>query len=217
MVFKRRERRPFLRKMQDAVYPRRGWRRAIEYIGHRIKRLPDTPHKIAIGFAAGVFVSFSPLFGLHFIAATLIAMAVRGNVLASLMGTFFGNPITFPFIATISYRTGQLFLDSNASDASFHGIKTAIVSGFVGTWQSILSIVGLSEPAWDQVSHFFGAVFLPYLIGGILPGLICGVACYILARPLVAAYQKTRRARLQKKCARKKRERDMQRAADPAE
>jgi len=166
MVFKRRERRPILRKVQDAVYPRRGWRRAFEYIGHRIKRL-------------------------------------RGNVLASLMGTFFGNPITFPFIATISYRTGQLFLDTSATDGSFYGIKSAIVSGFVGTWQSMLSIVGMSEPAWGQVTHFLSAVFLPYLIGGIIPGLFCAIVCYILARPLVAAYQKTRRARLQKKCAQK--------------
>jgi len=216
MVFKRRERRPFLRKMQDAVYPRRGWRRAIEYIGHRIKRLPDTPHKISLGFAIGVFISFSPLFGMHFLFAALLAMAVRGNVLASLMGTFFGNPITFPFIATISYRTGQLFLDASASDASFNGIKLAIVSGFVGTWQSILSIVGMSEPAWGQVAYFFRAVFVPYLIGGILPGVLCGVVCYIIARPLVAAYQKSRRNRLLKR-SQKKRTTIAQTAADPAE
>ena len=216
MVFKRRERRPILRKVQDAVYPRRGWRRAFEYIGHRIKRLPDTPHKIALGFAIGVFVSFSPLFGLHFIVAAVIAMALRGNVLASLMGTFFGNPITFPFIATISYRTGQLFLDASVTDGSFHGIKTAIVDGFVGTWQSVLSIVGLSEPAWGQVEHFLGAVFLPYLIGGLIPGLIAAVISYMLGRPLVAAYQKTRRARLEKK-RHKKSAAILQRTADPAE
>ncbi len=215
MVFKRRERRPILRKVQDAVYPRRGWRRAIEYIGHRVKRLPDTPHKIAIGFAVGVFISFTPLFGLHFLFAAMMAMALRGNVLASLMGTFFGNPVTFPFIATISYRTGQLFLDASVYDDSFHGIKAAIVSGFVGMWQSILSIVGLGEPAWGQVAHFFSAVFWPYMIGGLIPGLICGVAVYVLARPLVAAYQKTRRARLLKKCD-KKRQKTSKRAADLA-
>ncbi len=216
MVFKRRDRRPFLRKVQDAVYPRRGWRRAFEYIGHRIKRLPDTPHKIAIGFAAGVFVSFSPLFGLHFLVAALLALALRGNLLASLMGTFFGNPITFPFIATISYRTGQLMLDASATDGSFHGLKTAIVSGFVGTWQSLLSVVGLSEPAWGQVEHFFAAVFIPYLIGGIIPGLICALICYILARAVVAAYQKTRGARKLRK-VKKSSSRNLQRAADPAE
>ncbi len=216
MVFKRRERRPILGQMRDAVYPRRGWRRGLEYIGHRIKRLPDTPHKIALGFACGVFISFTPLFGMHFLFAALLAMALRGNVLASLMGTFFGNPVTFPFIATIAYRTGQLFLDVSATDGTFYGIKTAIVSGFVGTWQSLLSIVGLSEPAWGSVSHFISAVFLPYLIGGVIPGIICGTACYVMSRPLVAAYQKNRRSRLLKRRT-KKRARAMERAADPAE
>ena len=31
--------------------------------GHRVRRLPDTPHRIALGFACGVFVSFTPFFG----------------------------------------------------------------------------------------------------------------------------------------------------------
>lgn len=215
MVFKRRNKRPLLRQVQDAVYPPRGWRRAVEYIGHRIKRIPDTPHKIALGFAAGVFVSFTPFFGLHFILAAIVAMALRGNVLASLMGTFFGNPITFPIIATVSYRFGEKILNIGGVDGNFGGIKTAIVNGFVGTWQSILSIVGLSEPAWGQVAYFFTSVFLPYLIGGIVPGLIAGGLCYFLSRPLVAAYQKSRKARMQKKFER--RQQELQSVADPVE
>ena len=216
MVFKRRNRRPFWGQVRDALYPRRGWRRAIEYIGHRIKRLPDTPHKIAIGFACGVFVSFSPLFGLHFLVAAMAAVMVRGNVLASLLGTFFGNPVTFPFIATISYRTGQMFFDSSATDGSFRSIKNAIVDGFSGIWHSLLSIFRLSEPAWSDVGNFFSAVFMPYLIGGIIPGVICGIASYILARPIVAAYQKRRRSKLAKRRG-KKPSQKIQAAADPAE
>jgi len=182
----------------------------------RIKRLPDTPHKIAIGFACGVFVSFSPLFGLHFLVAAMAAVMVRGNVLASLLGTFFGNPVTFPFIATISYRTGQMFFDSSATDGSFRSIKNAIVDGFSGIWHSLLSIFRLSEPAWSDVGNFFSAVFMPYLIGGIIPGVICGIASYILARPIVAAYQKRRRSKLAKRRG-KKPSQKIQAAADPAE
>ena len=98
MVFKRRDKRSWLSLTRDAVYPKKGWRRAIEYVGIRIKRLPDTPHKIALGFACGVFVSFSPLFGLHFLYAGLIALILRGNILAAFLGTFAGNPLTFPII-----------------------------------------------------------------------------------------------------------------------
>ena len=69
MVFKRRDKPPLLSRLREAVLPRRGWRRGIEYLGHRVRRLPDTPHRIALGFACGVFVSFTPFFGLHFVLA----------------------------------------------------------------------------------------------------------------------------------------------------
>ena len=43
--------RPCSTRIREAVLPRRGWRRGIEYLGHRVRRLPDTPHRIALGFA----------------------------------------------------------------------------------------------------------------------------------------------------------------------
>ena len=196
MVFKRRERRSTVEQIRDAVYPRKGWRRAIHYIAHRIKRLPDTPHKIALGFACGVFVSFSPLFGLHFIYAGLCAFVVRGNILAGLLGTFFGNPLTFPLIATLSYGTGLWLMGVTNHHVAHAALNESVSSGLLGLWHSLLSLVWLSEPRWDDVLHFFEQVFIPYFIGGLLPGLAAAAATYFLARPVVYAYQKRRRAKL---------------------
>ncbi len=36
----------------------------------------------------------------------------------------------------------------------------------------------------------------PYFVGGLLPGMVAAIASYYLVRPLVAAYQAGRRARL---------------------
>jgi len=198
MVFKRRDKRNFGRQVWEAFFPRKGWRRAFEYIGHRVKRLPDTPHKISLGFACGVFVSFSPLFGFHFVYAALCALIVRGNMLAALSGTFFGNPLTFPLIATVSYRLGIDMTGVNADEDDVLGLMDAIFAGINGTWHSVLSLVGLSESAWSNVNEFFRVVFVPYFVGGIIPGLVAATVCYFLARPLVAAYQSRRRVRLRK-------------------
>lgn len=216
MVFKRRKPRPILGQVRDAVYPRTGWRRAFEYVGHRIKRLPDTPHRIALGFACGVFVSYSPLFGMHFVAAAAMAMLVRGNLLASLLGTFFGNPLTFPFIATISLRTGHMFLGETSTNVTFVSVRNAIWDGIMGIWHSLLSIFGLADSAWGDVANFMTTVFFPYLLGGLVPGLLSGIACYLLARPVVAAYQRRRRAKLIKK-SRAPKFKKMKTLADPAE
>ena len=204
MVFKRRDKRSIGRQVWEAFFPKKGWRRAFEYIGHRVRRLPDTPHKISIGFACGVFVSFSPLFGFHFVYAALCALIVRGNMLAALLGTFFGNPLTFPLIATVSYRLGLDLMGLNLDEAEVLGLMDAIFAGIHGTWHSILSLVGLSAPAWSNVNEFFMSVFLPYFVGGLVPGLIAGIACYFLARPLVSAYQSRRRTRIRKRAEKRR-------------
>ena len=102
LVFKRKNKRSYLQVAQESVYPKGGWGRAASYIAHRLRRLPDPPQRIARGIAAGVFVSFTPLFGLHFIAAAFVAIGLRGNVIAAMLSTFVGNPLTFPFIAALA-------------------------------------------------------------------------------------------------------------------
>lgn len=109
-MFKRRTPLSYWQWFKEGVYPRSGWRRVINYTSYRLKRLPDTPHRISLGFACGAFASFSPLFGLHFFIAAFLAVVLRGNVLSSLMGTFFGNPVTFPIIGVVSYQTGLFMM-----------------------------------------------------------------------------------------------------------
>ena len=54
------------------------------------------PIKSRAAFAAGVFACFTPFFGFHFfVAAGLLPYVMQGNILAALMSTFFGNPITY--------------------------------------------------------------------------------------------------------------------------
>jgi len=84
-----------LRVVGEALYPRGGWARAFHYVKHRVRRLPDSPERIARGIWAGVFVTFTPLYTMHFIVAALIARLIQGNILAALMATFFGNPLTY--------------------------------------------------------------------------------------------------------------------------
>merc|ERR1711991_654183 len=111
MVFKRKKKLTIFKNLKSLFFSERGWRRAIEYISHRIRRLPDSPHRIALGLSFGVFASFSPLFGFHFLLGALLAYVFNANVFASILGTFFANPITFPFIAAISVRMGVFILD----------------------------------------------------------------------------------------------------------
>lgn len=196
MVFKRRNPLSTARRVRHFIYPKTGWRRAIEYLGHRLKRLPDSPHKIALGFACGVFVSFSPLFGLHFVYAGLVAMLVRGNVLAALIGTLVGNPLTFPLIATVSLSLGRALYGMGGHTAHYSSVRESFLGALSGLWDSFLSIFGLADPAWGKLGTFWSEVFIPYYVGGLIPGLIAAAVFYFLSRPLIAAYQARRRTKL---------------------
>lgn len=193
MVFKRRDKPPLLSRLREWFYPRRGYRRGIEYLGHRVRRLPDTPHRIALGFACGAFVSFTPLFGFHLFIGAGLAWALRGNIFASVIGTLVGNPLTTPIIAALSLTLGRRILGHGVSGRDFGRIAEAFSQAAVGIWESTLSLFGFGHAQWGKLNLFFYDMVWPYLVGGLLPGIVTAIACYYLVRPLVAAYQARRR------------------------
>lgn len=211
MIFKRRERAPLADRLREALYPRKGFWRGVEYIRKRMHRLPDSPHRIAVGFACGAFVSFTPFFGFHFFLAALLAWLLRGNVLASLFGTIVGNPLTFPFISVSSLWIGRWMLGRYHGGSEFAAVTRAFAEALNSIEATVKSWFGYGPSMWDGILGFLDEVFLPYLIGGILPGLVTAVVCYWLIGPVVAAYQERRRRRLARR-AEQRREQAMDEA-----
>lgn len=205
MVFKRRERAPFLHRAREFVAPRKGFWRGFGYIGKRMRRVPDTPHRIALGFACGALVSFSPFFGFHFFLAAGLAWLVRGNIVAGLFGTAVGNPFTFPFIAVASLWCGRTILGVEGNALDFKAIQAEFGVAFGAIWDWMKSLFGYENPDLSGLSTFFDNVFLPYLVGGVVPGLLCAGVCYALIVPVVRGYQERRRKRLEEAQARHRR------------
>jgi uncharacterized protein (DUF2062 family) len=205
VVFKRRTPRSYFRIVADSFYPRGGWRRASQYVMHRLRRLPDPAHKISRGIAAGVFTSFTPFFGFHFILAATIAWALRGNILAALLATFVGNPITFPIIAAVSMEMGSWMLGS--PPVPLNRVGQAFSQAFQELWHNFTAIFTDATTHWDQLGQFFQVIFLPYLVGGIIPGVLAGVAAYYLSYPLIVTYQKAREKRKQARLEKRRRKR----------
>ncbi|MFS4437926.1 DUF2062 domain-containing protein [Paracoccaceae bacterium GXU_MW_L88] len=202
-MFKRRERPPFYRRLIETVYPRAGWRRTATYMGHRVRRLPDTPHRIALGFSCGAFASFSPLFGFHFFYAMFWAWVLRGNIIAAAIGTIVGNPITFPFIATMSFKVGKMLTGGSHHEVGedVDSIYESFSAAFGSLWDAITALFGGGHADWDPFFSFVSNVFWPYFLGGVILGVIASVACYFVAKPAIAAYQKRRRAAVERKWA----------------
>jgi hypothetical protein len=196
VVFKRRDRRSILTVIRELLWPRGGWTRAFHYVKHRVNRLPDRPHRIARGVFAGVFVSFTPLFGLHFLTAAGMAMIMRGNVLAALLATFFGNPVTFPIIAVFSTKLGKWMLGQRFNPGHAETLGANFMAAGQDLKHNFLAIFTPETAHWGGLSRFFSDVWLPYLVGGIIPGVITAMTCYYFSLPIIEAYQRRRRNKL---------------------
>ncbi len=201
MVFRRRDPRSVWRIAAEAVYPRGGWRRAIEYIKHRLRRLPDSPEKIGRGMAAGAFISFTPFYGFHFLGGLLIAWAIRGNLLASVIGTFVNNFVTLVPISALSVTLGYWILGMEPGEKLVEGLGHAFGEAWDDLWHNLRAIFGPETMEWGGLREFLRDVFWPYLVGGLGPGLLVALASYWLTVPLVGAYQAARRRRLEERLA----------------
>ncbi len=115
MLFKRRERLSPVARLRLALWPARSFRRSFRYMTMRLRRIQATPHSIALGCAAGVFAIFTPFLGFQMLLAALLAFLFRGSVFASAVGTFAGNPITYPVIWVSTFTVGNIFIESSAN------------------------------------------------------------------------------------------------------
>lgn len=183
MLFRRRSPLPLFQKLRQAFWPRAGWRRTAIYVSHRVRRLPGTPGHIAAGFACGAAVSFTPFLGLHFVSAALLALLLRGSLLASAIGTVVGNPWTFPLIWAWIYTLGCLILGSEHAACVHDSLSLTELERSPFT----------TEYLRDNILVFG----LPMTVGGLPTALVAWFAFYWPVKAAVASYQTARRKRLE--------------------
>ncbi|HPF79251.1 MAG TPA: DUF2062 domain-containing protein [Alphaproteobacteria bacterium] len=152
MLFKRKKKQSLLSKLRDIVWPKSGWKRTFLYLKHRILRLPHSTHSIAMGLAAGCVVSWTPTWGLQILQCFVFCKIVRANFLASVIGTTFGNPWTFPILIWISHIVGSHFMDITGLDSYF-------------------DMIGKDTVVPDE--HGYGVTaFVPTLVGGYIMAFV---------------------------------------------
>lgn len=196
-MFRRRTPKSWALWALHLIWPQGGWGRAAHYVKHRVRRLPDDPRRISRGIFAGVFTTFCPFYGFHFFIAAGLAKLMRGNILAALMSTFFGNPLTYLPIGVISLKTGHFLLGTEFEENMNIGHR------FQGAWRDLkdnfIAMFTDDIAHWGRLAAFYDEVFFPYMIGGLIPGVAFGLAAYYLSLPLISAYQNRRKGRLKAK------------------
>ena len=129
-----------------------------------------------------------------------MAKILNGNMLAALLGTFFGNPLTYLPIGLISLQTGH-FLLGKSWETPAEG--RSLGGKFSDAWRdlrdNLFTLFTDQAADWSNLVVFYQEVFFPYMIGGIAPGLIVSLISYYLSLTLVITYRKRRRGFLREK------------------
>ncbi|MCC2112337.1 MAG: DUF2062 domain-containing protein [Hyphomicrobiales bacterium] len=171
MLFRRRVDPHFLEKLRVWAWPRTSWRRSAKYFSKRVLRLTASPHAVAAGFAAGVFASFTPFLGFHILIASVTAFLIGGNLVAAVLGTAVGNPLTFPVMFAATYEVGSLILGTEPQPDQAEFVPGSLTDSF----EAIVPVIK------------------PKTVGAVPLGVGAGIVAYFIVRTAVRGFQHGRR------------------------
>ena len=134
----------------------------------QVLHLQESPQRTALAFAIGVFIAFSPTYGLHTVMVLFCTWALGLNFLALMAGAFINNPWTIVPILGATYWVGALLL-GQSDVPSFD-------------WQD-LSFSAI----YDQVMPYAG----PFFLGGFVLSLLGAALAYPLAYYFVAKHRQS--------------------------
>lgn len=133
-----------------------------------IMKLDDPPHKLALAFAIGVFIAFSPWLGLHIISCFFFAWLFRVSKVVVLTGAFVNNPWTMvPMYAFCLW----------------FGIK--ITGGTAEVPKIAWSTLGFR----DLFSVLLPFLW-PFVVGTLVTGAVASVPTYFLILWLIKRYRR---------------------------
>jgi uncharacterized protein (DUF2062 family) len=103
---------------REGLLDKEKWKKRIK----TILSLDSHPGHISLGFAVGVFIGFTPFYGIHFLMAITAAFVFRLNKLTCITGTWLNNPLTVVPATALSYELGRRLLGMPPEKVTIKGL-----------------------------------------------------------------------------------------------
>jgi len=134
----------------------------------QVLHLHESPQRTALAFAIGVFIGFSPAYGLHTVLVLFCTWALGLNFLALMAGAFINNPWTLVPILSATYWVGALLLGrSDSPSFDWHDMS------FVAIYEQVMPYA------------------MPFVLGGLVLSLLGAALAYPLAYYFVAKHRQS--------------------------
>ena len=122
----------------------------------KILSLDSHPGHISLGFAVGVFISFTPFFGLHTPLAIALAFLFRLNKVTCITGAWVNTPFTVMPILVASYNLGRYLRGKPAKELTLKGLE------------------------WSHIQPYAKSLLLGSAIIGFVAAVVAYFICYAL-------------------------------------
>ncbi len=153
--------------------------RVKRFVVYRILHVNDTPHRIALGVAIGIFVTWTPTIGFQMVLTVAMCALFGANKVVGVPLAWISNPFTLVPVYFPSYWLGSALLRQERVD--------------------IIALLGKlcqNMATGDLLSFFRGlwdagvSVFVSLWVGSVLVGAALGALCYFLTRWGVTRYRR---------------------------
>jgi len=149
------------------------------FLVYRVMSLNDTPHRIALGVAVGIFVTWTPTIGLQMILTLVLATLLKANKFVGLPFVWISNPLTFIPIYGPNYWLGSAIL-GKGDESALKSLAKASTAG--SNWMEITS-------NWFKA---IGPIFWELWIGSLIIALFLGMVAYFVIYHMTILYRKKR-------------------------
>ena len=171
------------------------WQRLKDFIVHKVLRLDDTPHRIALGVAIGFFVTWTPTIGIQMILVVALATLLKANKRVGVPFVWISNPLTMVPLYGANYFVGSLLLGGRYTRPVFEAAVTSARAAQANLpdpqgWLDHVSHWG--QVMWQWVQALW-PIFPPLWLGSIITALLMASLTYTATYYGVVAYRKHHR------------------------
>jgi uncharacterized protein (DUF2062 family) len=146
-----------------------------DFLVHRVLHADDTPHRIALGMAIGVFIAWTPTVGFQMALVVALAWLLDANRVVGIPVVWVSNPVTFAPIYLPNYYVGRWIVGSRVPPPDFAGFANA-----TGGWLAMV------RAWWTTTWHGL----LPLWLGSLVVATVLGVASYFTTHWGVVVYRR---------------------------
>lgn len=146
------------------------------FMVYRVMSLDDTPHRIALGVAIGIFVTWTPTIGLQMIITILLATLLKANKFVGVPFVWISNPVTFVPIYGPNYWLGATMMGKDPGSR----------------WQALFAAAETGGNWIERTGHWFESImpiFWELWLGSLVVSLVLGIITYFLMYRLIIFYR----------------------------